>query len=142
MFRSLGAKVYEIGCSPNGLNINNKCGSTNPSKIKLLTKKFGVKIKSLTGDCFMQAPFWKSKNYKRLRLQNDFINIVAVYSANLSIFCACTAWGILFNSFVHPPICSNRLGAKKQFVEQNVFNSAGPGQLLNKYVQIINLLTN
>ena len=51
LFRSLGAKVYEIGCSPNGLNINNKCGSTNPSKIKLLTKKHKADLGvSLDGD--------------------------------------------------------------------------------------------
>ena len=34
LFKSLGAKVYEIGTSPNGTNINNNCGSTFPNKIK------------------------------------------------------------------------------------------------------------
>ena len=32
--RSLGAKVISIGVKPNGLNINEKCGSTFPKKIK------------------------------------------------------------------------------------------------------------
>ena len=51
LFKSLGAKVYNIGVSPNGLNINNKCGSTFPNKIKSLVKKHKVNIGiSLDGD--------------------------------------------------------------------------------------------
>ena len=51
LFKSLGAKVYEIGTSPNGLNINDKCGSTFPSKIKTLTKKYNANLGiSLDGD--------------------------------------------------------------------------------------------
>ncbi len=51
LFKSLGAKVYEIGTSPNGLNINQKCGSTFPKKIKNLVKKYKVNIGiSLDGD--------------------------------------------------------------------------------------------
>ena len=37
--RSLGAKVIAIGIKPNGLNINNNCGSTYPNKIKLAVKE-------------------------------------------------------------------------------------------------------
>jgi len=33
--------------------------------IKSLSKKYSVEIISLTGDCFMQNPFWKKKNSKR-----------------------------------------------------------------------------
>ena len=51
LFKSLGAKVYNIGVSPNGLNINDKCGSTFPNKIKLLVKKHKVNLGiSLDGD--------------------------------------------------------------------------------------------
>ena len=51
LFKSLGAKVYNIGTSPNGLNINNKCGSTFPNKIKFLVKKHRVNLGiSLDGD--------------------------------------------------------------------------------------------
>ena len=39
LFRSLGAKVYQVGTSPNGLNINQNCGSTYPNNIKNLVKK-------------------------------------------------------------------------------------------------------
>mgnify|MGYP001372176698 CR=1 FL=1 len=51
LLKSLGAKVYDIGTSPNGLNINDKCGSTFPSKIKSLVKKYKVNLGiSLDGD--------------------------------------------------------------------------------------------
>ena len=51
LLRSLGAIVYEIGTSPNGFNINYKCGSTFPNKIKNLTKKNKSHIGiSLDGD--------------------------------------------------------------------------------------------
>ena len=39
LLRSLGAKVISIGINPNGLNINNNCGSTYPNKIKSAVKK-------------------------------------------------------------------------------------------------------
>ncbi len=51
LLRSLGAKVFEAGTKPNGININFKCGSTYPEKIKSLTKKFKTHIGiSLDGD--------------------------------------------------------------------------------------------
>ncbi|MBD1157709.1 phosphoglucosamine mutase [Pelagibacterales bacterium SAG-MED17] len=51
LFRSLGATVHEIGTSPNGFNINYKCGSTFPNKIKYHTKKNKSHIGiSLDGD--------------------------------------------------------------------------------------------
>tara|TARA_Y100000590_G_C15688771_1_gene1002633 strand:- start:712 stop:2043 length:1332 start_codon:yes stop_codon:yes gene_type:complete len=51
LIKSLGAKVYETGSSPNGLNINYKCGSTYPNKIKSLTKKYKANLGiSLDGD--------------------------------------------------------------------------------------------
>jgi len=51
IFKSLGAKVYESGTSPNGKNINLSCGSTYPYKIKKLSKKYRVDLGiSLDGD--------------------------------------------------------------------------------------------
>ena len=43
--------MYEVGSLPNGLNINDKCGSTFPKKIKSLVKKYRVNLGiSLDGD--------------------------------------------------------------------------------------------
>ena len=40
LLKELGAKVIAIGVNPDGLNINQKCGSTHPFKLKLTVKKF------------------------------------------------------------------------------------------------------
>jgi len=40
LLKDLGAKVISIGVKPNGLNINEKCGSTYPSEICSTVKKF------------------------------------------------------------------------------------------------------
>jgi len=51
LFKLLGAKVFAIGINPNGLNINEKCGSTFPNKIKSEVKKNKAHIGiSLDGD--------------------------------------------------------------------------------------------
>ncbi len=51
ILKSLGAKVYSIGTSPNGLNINSNCGSTFPKKIKLFSNKNKANLGiSLDGD--------------------------------------------------------------------------------------------
>ena len=44
LLKELGAKVISMGIKPNGLNINEKCGSTYPSKIKSAVKKFKANI--------------------------------------------------------------------------------------------------
>ena len=51
LLRSLGAKVFETGTFPNGININLNCGSTYPKKIRSLTLKNRANIGiSLDGD--------------------------------------------------------------------------------------------
>jgi phosphoglucosamine mutase len=51
VFSELGAVVYEMGVKPNGLNINEKCGSTDPAALALrvLQEKADVGI-ALDGD--------------------------------------------------------------------------------------------
>ncbi len=85
LLKSLGAKVYDFGTSPNGLNINKNCGSTFPRKIKSMVKKYRVNLGiSLDGDAdrvilcdekgkiidgdqiiAMLAERWKKKNILR-----------------------------------------------------------------------------
>ncbi len=40
LLKELGAKVFSLGIKPDGLNINQNCGSTFPFKIKFAVKKF------------------------------------------------------------------------------------------------------
>ena len=44
LLKDLGAKVFSLGVHPNGFNINDKCGSTYPSKIKSAVKKFKAHV--------------------------------------------------------------------------------------------------
>ena len=81
LLTSMGAKVISIGVDPNGLNINEKCGSTYPNKIQSSVKKnrahLGIELdgdadrvilcdekgKIIDGDQIlaMLAKRWKSK---------------------------------------------------------------------------------
>lgn len=46
-------------------------------EILTLCERYDFSIPSLTGDCFMQAPFWKAvEQAERVRLQGDFIAVL------------------------------------------------------------------
>lgn len=45
-------------------------------EIRSLSNKYGISIESLTGDCFMQSPFYKATGSDKQRLINDLQNIV------------------------------------------------------------------
>ena len=44
LLKDLGAKVKTIGIKPNGLNINENCGSTYPNRVKAAIKKFKAHV--------------------------------------------------------------------------------------------------
>ena len=44
LLKDLGAKVILLGVKPNGFNINKKCGSTYPFKIKSAVKKYKANV--------------------------------------------------------------------------------------------------
>jgi len=51
LLKSLGAKVISIGVNPNGLNINDRCGSTYPDNISRAVKKYKAHLGiALDGD--------------------------------------------------------------------------------------------
>ena len=51
LLKSLVCKSFVYGVSPNGLNINHNCGSTNPNKIKKIVQKHKAHLGiSLDGD--------------------------------------------------------------------------------------------
>jgi L-ribulose-5-phosphate 3-epimerase len=56
------------------------------SEINSLCELHGISIPSLTGDCFMQAPFWKTTAAKQKDLKNDFIKVLeACVSVGISM---------------------------------------------------------
>lgn len=44
VFDALGASVYEIGCEPNGLNVNEGCGATRPQSLSRLVRDNALDI--------------------------------------------------------------------------------------------------
>lgn len=44
LFKELGAEVHTIGVEPNGLNINDHCGSTHPERLKEEVVRLGAHI--------------------------------------------------------------------------------------------------
>lgn len=67
---------------------------TGQTEINVLRQRHGLVIASLTGDCFMQAPFWKTQGDEQKALQHDFLAVAE----------ACTAVGI---SMIVVPLVDN-----------------------------------
>lgn len=44
-------------------------------RIREICRQYDISVHSLTGDCFMQAPFWKAEGEARTNLQRDFLAI-------------------------------------------------------------------
>jgi hexulose-6-phosphate isomerase len=66
--KKLGLKHIEWTLDYDTFNQNPILNKSGISEIKKLSKKYSIKIMSLTGDCFMQRPFWKiSKNQKLIK---------------------------------------------------------------------------
>ena len=82
---TLGVGLMEWTLDQERLHENPLLINSGQEKIRDLSKRYGVAIPSLTGDCFMQAPFWKSSEAKREELQRDFETIVKACSA-LGVF--------------------------------------------------------
>lgn len=58
------------------IKINPLMTSSGRQEILDLCNKFSVSIPSLTGDCFMQAPFWGAEGEMVNRLQDLFLEVV------------------------------------------------------------------
>ena len=59
-----------------GLYANPLMNPNGQDKIKSLCNKYSISIESVTGDCFMQEPFWKTNEKNKAKLQNTFLDIV------------------------------------------------------------------
>lgn len=73
--RKLGLKSIEWTLDYKNLEKNPILNKKGQSQIKQLSKKNFIKINSITGDCFMQKPFWKKNNNQKLL--NDLIKIIS-----------------------------------------------------------------
>ena len=74
--KKLNFKILEWTIDSKKLYSNPLMSKDGQKEIKKLCSKYNFKIKSLTGDCFMQKPFWKNNIKKRIKLQKDFLNVI------------------------------------------------------------------
>ena len=72
------------------------------AEISRLCRKRGLQVASLTGDCFMQSPFWKVPDAQRTQLLQDFRAVAR----------ACSAVGI--RMMVLPLVDNGRLETRAQ----------------------------
>ncbi len=82
----LGFSIMEWTLDQERLYENPLMIETGRLEIKKLCLENDIRILSLTGDCFMQAPFWKTNGSKKNMLPDDFMNILdALFISPLTI---------------------------------------------------------
>jgi len=106
--KKLNFKIIEWTLDFRKLYYNPLMTNSGQKKIFYTCKKNNFKIPSLTGDCFMQSPFWKANLKKKLKLQKDFINIIK----------ACGIVGIKY--IILPLVDNGKIKNKKE--EMTVIN--------------------
>ena len=73
----LGFNLIEWTLDQKDIHLNPFMTKTGQEKINFLKKQYNVKIESLTADCFMQAPFWKSENIgEQDKLKEIFVDVI------------------------------------------------------------------
>ncbi len=72
----LGLALMEWTLDQTGLRDNPLMTPVGRAEIAALRVSHGIAIPSVTGDCFMQAPFWKVSGAGRAGRQQDFLDVV------------------------------------------------------------------
>ncbi len=122
---SLGVGVMEWTLDQERLYENPLLTTAGQKKIGDRCKQYSITIQSITGDCFMQAPFWKSSGAEREVLQNDFKAVVE----------ACAVVGIVL--VVIPLVDNGRLENKEHEDTLVEYLTSQKGFLASKGVKII-----
>ncbi len=98
----LGFRMIEWTLDQERLYENPLLTEAGQAEIRSLCQRHEFAVPSLTGDCFMQAPFWKADGAERASLQRDFIAIAE----------SCAAVGI--SMMVVPLVDNGRLDQPEQ----------------------------
>ncbi len=98
----LGIRLMEWTLDQERLYENPLMTAEGQAEIRALCGKHELAIPSLTGDCFMQAPFWKATGVEWTALERDFLAVVQ----------ACAAVGITM--MVVPLVDNGRLENAEQ----------------------------
>jgi hexulose-6-phosphate isomerase len=70
-----GFRLMEWTLDQEGLYDNPLMTAAGRAEIRLLCRRHGLGIPSLTGDCFMHAPLWKAQGEERTALMRDFKSV-------------------------------------------------------------------
>lgn len=97
-----GFSLMEWTLDQDGLYLNPLLTTPGQAEIRELRQAHGIAISSLTGDCFMQSPFWKARGPAREALLQDFRAVAR----------ACNAVGI--DMMVVPLVDNGRLESRDQ----------------------------
>ncbi len=98
-----GFSLMEWTLDQDHLHENPLLTARGQEEIKTLSRRYGLRPTSLTGDCFMQAPFWKTRGEQQSEsLKRDFQSVAA----------ACAAVGIAI--IVVPLVDNGRLENEEQ----------------------------
>jgi L-ribulose-5-phosphate 3-epimerase len=99
---AIGLHLMEWTLDQDRLYENPLMTADGQERIRGLCREHGISVRTLTGDCFMQAPFWKVAGEDRTNLQRDF----------LAIGSACAQVGI--HMMVVPLVDNGRLDTSEQ----------------------------
>ena len=105
--KKIGFNFIEWTLDYDGFDKNPIFLKSGLKKIKFLKKKYKIDIKTLTGDCFMQRPFWQTNDNKNLLKDLE------------SIIKACSKLKIKF--IIFPLVDNSSIKNKKE--EQKIINS-------------------
>jgi len=79
----LGLSLIEWTLDDDRMEENPFIALAGQDEITALSSEYGIKVNSLTGDCFMQAPFWKAEGVRRSLLL-DKLDMIVQAASNLS----------------------------------------------------------
>lgn len=94
--------LIEWTIDTNKFNQNPLLTPDGQDQILKLIKRYNLEINSLTGDCFMQSPFWKNSGNTEEKLKLDFLKVIH----------GCINLNIKY--IVVPLVDNGRLESKKQ----------------------------
>lgn len=67
-----------------GLSSNPLCTQQGREEVMNLSQEYNLNVAAITGDCFMQAPFWKASIHERDQLLTD-LDLVILSAAALNV---------------------------------------------------------
>jgi hexulose-6-phosphate isomerase len=119
-----GFRLLEWTLDQDRLYENPLLTTSGQAQIRALCRRHDFAIPSLTGDCFMQAPFWKARGVDRDAGESDFLAIAK----------ACAAVGI--SKMVVPLVDNGRIDGPAQEDALVAFLESHVGYLTEHAVQV------